>query len=309
MPNNFIQKIVKRIRRPIWEHIYPKTYWHMRFYDRRFDLRKHGNRTEVSWRGALCAFPIAYQQITRGSDSLAIVASGPSLLATPEEAWRGRDVCCVNGSILWAKQRGIRPRLYVVSDPGFAERRVDLIHQAVQIADIVCLSIRCLFEVLRQRPMLFHERRLLAYENINQPFRRQLYEEEELRANPKILLDGRLYQGRYVGISMDLGMGVFPGGTVALGATQIALGLGYRDLHFLGLDMKPSGQTRRFYAERRPEPSFIVHNFEQLILPSFTLLRQYCDIHGATLQNWSPDSAIPRHVVPAARSGFELVAE
>lgn len=309
MPSNFIQKTVKRIRRPIWEHIYPRSHWHMRFYDRRFDIRKDGDRTEVTWRGALCATPIVHQQVTRVSDSLAIIASGPSLLATPEEAWRGRDICCVNGSILWAKQRNIRPQLYVVSDPGFAERRVDLIHQAVEIADIVCLPIRCLFEVLRQRPMLFHERRLLAYENINQPFRRQLYSEEELRANPKILLDGRVYQGRYVGISMDLGMGVFPGGTVALGAAQIALGLGYRDLHFLGLDMKQSGPTRRFYAERRPEPSYIDHNFEQLILPSFTLLRRYCDAHGATIQNWSTDSAIPRQVIPAAPSGFELAAE
>ena len=255
MPNNFIQKTVKRIRRPIWEHIYPKTYWHMRFFDRRFDISKDGDRTEVSWRGALCVSPIAYQQVTRGSDSLAIVASGPSLLATPEEAWQGRDICCVNGSILWAKQRNIRPRLYVVSDPGFVERRIDLIHQAVRIADIVCLPIRCLFEVLRQRPMLFHERRLLAYENINQPFRRQLYLEEELRANPKVLIDGRMYQGRYIGISTDLGMGVFPGGTVALGAAQIALGLGYRDLHYLGLDMKLNGPTRRFYVERKPEPS------------------------------------------------------
>jgi KDO transferase-3 len=309
MPNNFIQKTIKRVRRPIWEHVYPKTYWHMRFYDRRFDIRKDGDRTEVTWRGELCTTPTPYQQIARGSDSLAIVASGPSLLTTPEEAWRGRDICCVNGSILWAKQQGIRPQFYVVSDPGFAERRVDLIRQAVEIAKIVCLPIRCLFEVLRQRPMLFHERRLVAYENINQPFRRPLYSEEELRANPKILLDGRMYQGRYLGISMDLGVGVFPGGTVALGAAQVGLGLGYRDLHFLGLDMKQNGPTRRFYAERRPEPSYIVQNFEQLILPSFTLLRQYCDAQGASVQNWSPDSAIPRHVVPAAPMALGLAAE
>jgi len=278
----------------------------MRFYDRRFDIRKDSDRTEVTWRGDLCATPIAYDQIVLASESVAIVASGPSLLATPEEAWRGRDICCVNGSILWAKQRDLRPQLYVVSDPGFAERRVDLIQLAVEIAGTVCLPIRCLFEVLRQRPMLFHGRRLLAYENINQPFRRQLYSVEELRENPRIVLDGHLYQGRYVGLSADLKMGVFPGGTVALGAAQIALALGYRDLHFLGLDMKQNGPTRRFYAERRPEPSYIDQNFEQLILPSFTLLRQYCDDHGASIQNWSPDSAIPRHVVPVPPLGFGI---
>jgi KDO transferase-3 len=309
MASNFIQRTIKRIRRPIWEHIYPRSHWHMRFYDRRFEIGERGDRREVRWCGRHAVNPVAFDEVIPRSQSIAIVASGPSLLQTPEGACRERDICCVNGSILWARQRGLRPLFYVVSDPGFAQRRIDLIELAVETAETVCLPVRCLFEVLRQRPGLFRGRRLIMYENINQPFRRAPYTREELSASPRILLHDRLYQGRYVGISVDLRVGVFPGGTVVLGAAQIALALGYRDLQFIAVDMKQTGPTRRFYEERRPEPSFIDHNFERLILPSFALLRRYCDGHGVSLQNWSLDSAIPRDLVPAASSDLGMAAE
>ena len=125
--------------------------------------------------------------------------------------------------------------------------------------------------------------------------------------NSTIFDPGRHYQNRYiVGVSTDLRLGVFAGGTVVLAAAQVGMALGYRDIHFVGLDMKPCGTQGRFYSEGKPEPSFIDRNLDGLILPSFAVLRRYCDAEGIVLCNWSPDSAVPRSLVPAALRDVDL---
>lgn len=304
------QRAAKGVRRRIWQVAYPKHYWHMRHYDSRFGLAWMDGRAHVTWLGRTVARTVRVDEIARRSDSIAIVASGPSLLDTPAAAWTGRDTACVNGSILWACERGVQPRFYVVSDPGFAKRRLDLIALAARQADLVCVTIRCLFELLRQQPDLFANCRLLVVDNANQPYGRNLYSLDEMTANPQVLVDTvRTYEDRFIGISTDLAIGIFAGGTVVLPAAQIAMALGYRDIQFLGLDMKTTGDQHRFYQERRPEPSFIDRNFHGLILPSFGILRRYCDARGVALSSWSPDSAIPRNLVPAAPLDLGLAAE
>ena len=304
------QKAAKIVRRRIWRIAYPKHYWHMRHYDGRFGLSWTDGRADVMWRRRVVARTASTHGVARGSNSIAIVASGPSLLETPAAAWAELDVACVNGSILWASERGVRPRLYVVSDPGFAKRRLDLIKLATRQADLVCVTFRCLFELLRQQPNLFATSRLLVVDNVNHPYGKALYQRHQLAGNPQVLLDEvRTYEDRLIGVSTDLGMGIFAGGTVVLAAAQIGIALGYRDIQFLGLDMKTTGSQHRFYQERSPEPSFIDRNFHDLILPSFDMLRRYCDAHGVTLSNWSSDSAIPRSLVPAAPSDVGLAAE
>jgi Kdo-III transferase WaaZ len=300
MIKRIVQRAVKGVRRHIWQAVYPQHYWHMRHYDGRFRLTWQDGCAEIAWRRRPVARSIAIDEIAPETDIISIIASGPSLLTTPPDAWRGRDIACVNGSILWARERDLRPRIYVVSDPGFVRRRIDLIELATRQANTVCLTVRCLFEVLRQRPEMFAKRRPMVFDNINQPFGRSLYSREQMAANPKVRLDDHnTYEGRYIGISTDLATGIFAGGTVVLAAAQVAMALGYRDIQFLGLDMKQSGAQHRFYEERKPEPSFIDRNFEGLILPSFVVLRRHCDAHGVVLSNWSPDSAIPRALVPA----------
>lgn len=300
--------IVKSVRRKIWQRLYPQHYWHMRHYDGRFGLEWRDGRAEARWRGEPAARSIWPSEIDRTASSLTIIASGPSLSATPRPAWQGRDVVCVNGSILWARERKLRPKLYVVTDPGFARRQIGLIRLAIRTAETVCLTIRCLFELLRQDSTLFLGKRLLILDHINQPFGRALYTHDELAALPKVMIDRhRHYQNRYIiGISTDLRLGVFAGGTVVLAAAQIGMAFGYRDIHFVGLDMKPAGSQKRFYQERKPEPSFIDRNLEGLILPSFAVLRRYCDAEGIALCNWSPDSAIPRSLVPAASRDLDV---
>jgi Kdo-III transferase WaaZ len=307
VPNKTLQRIGKRIWRPIWEHVYPRTYWHMRHFDRRFGITWREGRAEVTWREQRVAESLSIHEAPRATGSLAIIGSGPSLLTTPDKAWQGRDVCCVNGSILWARQKNIRPQLYVVADPGFAQRRLDVISLALEHADTTCVSLRCLFEILRQRSTFFQTRRVLVYKNINQPYGRPLYTEEELRKSPLVMLDGRVFQGRYIGFSGDPNLGFFPCGTVALSAAQLAIAMGYKDLQFVGLDMKQKASAKRFYVERKPEPSFIDKNFEILILPSFVLLRRFCDNYGVTIHNWSPDSAVPRDILPFAMNEETLL--
>jgi Kdo-III transferase WaaZ len=303
-----LSKLIKSVRRAIWERAYPKHYWHMRHFDRRFALAWDEGRAVASWRGIPVAVSLRPADIPARRAGLTIIASGPSLAATPPQAWLGRDLVCVNGSILWARQHGVRPHLYVVTDPGFARRQIGLVRLAVDTADIVCVTTRCLFEILRQDPELFLCKRLLILEHINQPFGRSLYAHAELLGRDRVLIDPeRHYQNRYIiGISTDLRLGIFAGGTVVLAAAQIGMALGYRQIDFVGLDMKQAAGRTRFYDERRPEPSYIDRNFEGLILPSFVQLRRYCDAHGVELRNWSSDSAIPRHLVPAIVDGHEL---
>lgn len=305
MVKRVLQRIVKGVKRRLWQAIYPQHYWHMRHYDGRFRLTWLDSGAQIQWRGKPVARAIVPSEIIPRTDSIAVVASGPSLLSTPAQAWRGRDVACVNGSILWARDHDVRPRFYVVSDPGFVRRRLDLIELATRQADTVCLTVRCLFESLRQEPQLFAGARLMVFDNINQPFGRSVYTRSEMASNAMVRLDEQnTYEGRYIGISTDLSAGIFAGGTVVLAAAQVALALGYGELQFLGLDMKQNGGQPRFYEEHKPEPSFIDRNFDGLILPSFAMLRRHCDSAGVALSNWSPDSAIPRDLVPAASLGL-----
>lgn len=296
-----LKRMTKGLRRRVWHTWYPQKPWHMRHYDQRFALRSGPDVTQVYWSGRHVADSLPASRLQRSSETLAIVASGPTLLHTPTAAWTGRDVACVNGSILWAKERNVRPSLYVVTDPGFVRRRLDLIRLAARLSGAVCLSTRCLFEVLNQAPTLFQDRTLFMFANVNQPYERAVYTRQEMAANPLVKLDPlRMFEDRYIGISRDPAFGVFAGGTVVIGAAQVALGLGYRDLQFLGLDMTHGGTPARFYQEAKPEPSFIDRNFEKLILPSFELLRAVCDEIDAKMSNWSFNSAIPRHLVPQA---------
>ncbi len=296
-----LKRLTKGLRRRVWESWYPQKPWHMRHYDERFAIHPSPDATRVYWFGQHVADSLPARGLQRSSATLAIVASGPTLLQTPAAAWTGRDVACVNGSILWAKERGVRPRLYVVTDPGFVRRRLDLIRLAAELSGAVCLSHRCLFEVLNQDPELFADRKLFMVANINQPYGRPVYTHQEMAANPLVRVDPlRMFEDRYIGISRDPDFGIFAGGTVVIGAAQVALGLGYRDLQFLGLDMTNGGTPARFYKEAKPEPSFIDRNFEKLILPSFELLRTVCDEVGAKVSNWSFNTAIPRHLVPQA---------
>jgi len=305
-----LAKLVKSVRRKIWQHVYPQHYWHMRHFDDRFSLDWRDGRAEAFWRSHRVALSVASAEIARTTQSLTIIASGPSLSGTPPRAWQGRDIVCVNGSIQWAREHRLRPKLYVVTDPGVARRQIALIRLAIDTAGTVCLTVRCLFELLRQDWTLFLGKRLLILEHINQPFGRPLYTHDELDGRPNVLIDReRHYQDRYIiGISTDLRLGVFAGGTVVLAAAQIGMALGYRDIQFVGLDMKPAGTQARFYHERRPEPSFIDRNLEGLILPSFAVLHRYCAAEGIALANWSPDSAIPRSLVPAAAPDLAMSA-
>jgi Kdo-III transferase WaaZ len=303
------RRILKIIRRQIWQLTYPKPFWHMRHYDRRFGMTWDKRWTGITWRGAPAADPVRLHDIAVNGPSIAIIASGPSLLRTPSGAWQGRDIACVNGSILWAREHNLRPRFYVVTDPGFVINRLDLIALATELADVVCLSVRCLFEVLRQDPEIFRGKRVLVFDNVNQPYGRHLYTREELIANPLTEIDRvRDYEGRHIGVCTDLSLGVFAGGTVVLAAAQIAIARGYRDVQFVGLDMKTDGARTRFYEEGKPQPSFIDRNLVHLILPSFEALRRYCDRHGVALCNWSPDSAIPSDLVPPAQRGPALAS-
>jgi Kdo-III transferase WaaZ len=302
-----LKRMTKGLRRRVWQSRNPSRPWHMRRYDDRFALQSSQGVTRVYWSGRHVADSLPPAPQGRNGKTLAIVASGPTLLETPASAWTGRDVACVNGSILWASQHGVKPRFYMVTDPGFVLRRLDLIKLAAELSEMVCLSTRCLFEVLKQNPTLFTGRKLLLVGNINQPYGREVHTRGEMQANPLIKLDPvRMFEERYIGISRDLEFGIFAGGTVVIGAAQVGLGLGYSDLQFLGLDMTNGGTPARFYQEAKPEPSFINRNFERLILPSFELLRSVCDEGGVTMSNWSFDTAVPRHLVPQA--GVELEA-
>lgn len=302
-----LKRMTKGLRRRLWETWRPQMPWHMRHYDRRLALRPDTDATRITWSNRHVADSVTVTRMQRSSDTLAIVASGPTLLATPPAAWMDSDIACVNGSILWAKQRGIRPQFYIVTDPGFVRRRLDLIQLAAGLSGTVCLSTRCLFEVLNQDPNSFLGRRLFMFQNVNQPYGRPLYTRAEMAANPLVRIDPeRMYEDRYIGISRDLDFGIFAGGTVVIGAAQVALGLGYRDLQFLGLDMTNGGTPARFYQENKPEPSFIDRNFDDLILPSFELLRAVCDEIDVTMSNWSTDSAVPRHLVPQAGAAAQL---
>src|SRR5262245_31527483 len=127
-----LAKIIKGVRRAIWERLYPKHYWHMRHYDRRFGLAWQEGRLVASWRGRPVAVSLRPDEIRVRSLTLTIIASGPSLAATPDRAWQGQELVCVNGSILWAKQRNLRPHLYIVTDPGFARRQIALIRLAAE---------------------------------------------------------------------------------------------------------------------------------------------------------------------------------
>jgi Kdo-III transferase WaaZ len=302
-----LKRMTKGLRRRVWETWCPRRPWHMRHYDQRFVLQSASDVTHIYWSGRHVADSLSATRLQRSSDILAIVASGPTLLHTPAAAWAKRDVACVNGSILWARERGVRPLLYVVSDPGFVRRRPDLIRLAAELSGAVCLSTRCLFEALTSDPSLFVGRKLVVVANANQPYGRSVYTRQEIAANPLIKVDPlRMYRDRYIGISRDPDFGIFGGGTVVIGAAQVALSMGYRDLQFLGLDMTNGEIPARFYREAKPAPSFIDRNFERLILPSFELLRAVCDEIGARMSNWSFNSAVPRHLVPQAGTASEL---
>ena len=116
---------------------------------------------------------------------------------------------------------------------------------------------------------------------------------KQLSKNPSYLVTEN------AGISLDAEQGLFDCGTVMLRATQASLYCGAQEIAMVGFDLTNTQQPR-FY-ERENQVAFSrIDRAYHLIENHVSLFATACQARGVGLFNLSPNSRLPRSIVPYA---------
>ncbi len=228
-----------------------------------------------------------------------LVLGGPSARDYPVEAAQaaGRLLVAVNGVPTFLAERGLGADAWIVSDPNMAfQIEANFEHTAgVPLA----LTSRAAAELLSRCPEEMATRRMCVIERVNQWHgirslkRRELEEMNRQSGSPFVFPEGEDGKSR-IGWSHAPELGFFSGCTVAFAALQIVIGLGARDIDIVGLDLGGTGHV--YQEEKGALPSRLGIQYEDYILPCFSLMHDALAAKGVAIRNHSPVCPLPARI-------------
>ena len=236
---------------------------------------------------------------SRGGECF-IVCSGPSLDGIDFAALEGRACLAVNGAVRKFREHGFAPAAHVCVGVDFFQHRFDLVRAAVGSGAMGFYSFGGISRIAEREPGLLRAGSVRLLERINRHFDEPRLAAARFdtlaEADPALELHPAVRgQSGRVGFSRDAARGVFCARTVAFCAAQVAYHLGYRTLHFLGLDL---GGPRFYEAGAGARPSTLEKDFGPYIRPGFEVLGGMCRRGELEAYNLSPASRLPGDVIP-----------
>jgi len=238
--------------------------------------------------------------------ALHLIASGPSISTIDYSALTLPRTLGVNGAIALAANMPVDFDYYCVTDTGFIRKRRDLVARIVARKLLFFITPIGLWNILQYFPEKALKCRFFLIERVGKRALNSPMPVEEVVAKSEgdmTLFDPDLG----LGYSHDIRKGVFPGGTVAYEALQLAAWLGFRKIYLHGLDLANAGTTPRFY--ETPETALPTQIHKQLageIEPSFRAASAILRDQGVSVQNLSLISALEEDIFPK-RDWHELI--
>jgi hypothetical protein len=259
--------------------------WHNRRFPPSLEVRIGERTVEFSRRG--------WQMTCRRAETLQdgfggpcnLLLSGPSVRAIASlELLRSSFLIGVNGSPAVLDRRGAGVDMYVVDDLAFLRNRTADFLRFAGRAAFTLVNYGIVAELMERGLTLPNA---VIVDSINAPFRRP-------RPAPR----------REVVFSRTFAAGLKPYGTVAYIGLQAAYCLGFRHVKIFGLDLTAHGRS---YAEKRPEPSNLLVDYEDLILRPFRHVGAMVAGREWTVLNCSPQSRLPGTVLPKIEPNLALL--
>jgi len=274
----------------------PRTYWHNRKFHLSLDIIYEAPEIySIFWKRKLMAQAKAASAVKKQDGVCNIIGSGPSISAikNPLLLFNHKTIF-VNGSFAIARDLGVNPDYYMVSDKGFIHRNFDLFKSAALRSQAVVLNATAINVLCELDPALLKELHIIYVEDLKHPFKKLRLKKAQDRMQ-KEFERSLINHSRYnVAFSKDLSLGVFPSGTVVYEAAQFAYGIGFKELRIFGMDLSTAG---RFYPEDVPEPSVLHESYQSGIKPAFELVKQYVTEKDLTIYNCSPQSRLPNTII------------
>jgi len=224
------------------------------------------------------------------SGAVFIIASGQSAKDFPIEDFSDVPMITMNGAISLFMDTPVRPFFYTCTDTHFSVQQPELFAEALQRSERVALwehHFRSL-EVETNAEVYFLKKAPKAH-----------LMDLMFKKDPE-LIRYRTLAGcsKKAGFSKNLQRGFFDARTVAYLALQIAYHAGFSKVFLVGVDLNQN--LPRFYEHQGMErsPCGLDQHFESRILPSFKLVATSVIDERFAVYNLSPDSRIPRSVIP-----------
>lgn len=239
----------------------------------------------------------------RFSGALFIIASGPSVNEFPMRRYRDVPMIAVNGSIARFIDEGMEPLFYLCDDKGVAARKGHAVAEGIRRSANAALSRSAYSEVAKHSPQVLHADSLFLLERVNRALGRAAISDRRfawsIRNDPDYEVTWSLFRQKpnRIGFSRDMARGYFNGRTIAYAALQLAYHLGFNKVILVGVDMTP--ESGQFYDPKgEVVPSRLGDDYEDYILPSFSLMAQKVLCAAFGVYNLSSNSRIPGSVVP-----------
>lgn len=294
--HNFLRKY--KIRSKRW--YLGRQFRHMAKISRHFEIDMKKKPTLI-WKGSpLCSLiPFNDFQNAFIDKTAFIIASGPSIKEIDIKPLQDHYTFGVNGSLLKFLQCGISPSFYVISDEDFIYNRFEIVSDILRQENCHCFftpqALSAICEI--NANLLKGQHKITLFDNHFKKFGQAALEFEEIvdlaKQDPSIITKN----GR-IGFSLNPDIGLFTAHTVPYFALQIAYGLGFRTINLMGMDLgSPTGETRFYERGKRAMPSHLDRDYENTILPSFTLLSELCKTKTLRVYNLSPISRLPEQLI------------
>ncbi|GAA5495479.1 hypothetical protein Rhal01_01654 [Rubritalea halochordaticola] len=231
--------------------------------------------------------------------SVLLVASGPS---ARDYDWRNigdSSIVAVNGSTGFLRGLGLKPDLWVTSDPDFNRTGTEHFLQNPDLP--LALTHRGLEALLDSHPETVLNRPMCLIERVNQWYgtasRTQLELEQinQEGGQPFVFPEGNSEKLK-IGWSHRPEWGFFSGCTVVFAALQILVRLGARDIQIIGMDL--GGAERNYTEQRTRRPSELEAQRDSVILPAFSVMSKALAKSGVRIRNLSPVCPIQGDLVP-----------
>ncbi|GGY29702.1 sugar glycosyltransferase [Paludibacterium paludis] len=239
-----------------------------------------------------------------------IIATGPSVSEINYRRLPGALLFGVNGAIeLTRSYPELVFNLYCLIDYTFITGRPDIARKIAMTSGMTLFTTpKCLFYLRECMQSRSFACKVVAIEDTaekyNEPTRDSL---ARASADPQMHVDEN---DPSRGFSGNIRKGVYRGGTVAFVALQIACWLGYRRIYLHGVDIGNAREKPRFYETPANRlRSHLTDEFEDVILPSFSLAAKALRRSGVDVINLSPASALPVTLFPKCPAATLYVPE
>jgi Kdo-III transferase WaaZ len=231
--------------------------------------------------------------IGRIESPVSIIATGPTARDYRQQA--GRFVVAVNGAPALLAELGIRPDLLVVTDPRVPRAGSQHFQKAEGVPLVTTFNVATVLAM--QAPAELTSREFSIIERINGWYGIPAVSQRRLDVlNQDAGLPFHFHPGEKlkhkVGWSDVPQLGFFSGCTVVFAALQVLVRLGAKDIEIVGMDL--SGAGRAYHEGDNPQPSALVEQYQEFILPSFEVMHLALKDSGVKVRNISPVCPLPK---------------